>query len=306
MRVAGADDDAHVGHVPAQAGDRAQPHRARSEHGDHGPVHAADHRQRQQRGVDAGGGRFDQHRLLVRHVIGHAVELGLVSDELGRPTAAGRAAEAGLDAGLERSGGEMGVVVAVARRSTLERRCEASRLVPEHRLDDHPRAIVEQADDLVAGYERERDPVVEVDGRVALDGREVAAADAGEQRAHAVPARAGQRGWVVLHELERAESCRHGRAHRRHEPGERELGRLAIDPQRLHRRATELVENRWRSRSLRIGPIGSSGRGPPGAFSQCSTSQPRLRAIAARRVSGFTTTGKPTASSSGRSDVESA
>ena len=54
------------------------------------------------------------------------------------------------------------------------------------------------------------------------------------------------------------------------------------------------------------GPIGSNGRGPPAAFDQCSTSQPRLRAIAASRVSGFTATGKPTASSIGRSLVESA
>ena len=60
------------------------------------------------------------------------------------------------------------------------------------------------------------------------------------------------------------------------------------------------------ARSRQTGPIGSSGRGPPGAFSQCSTSQPRLRASAASRVSGLTATGKPTASSIGRSDVESA
>jgi len=52
--------------------------------------------------------------------------------------------------------------------------------------------------------------------------------------------------------------------------------------------------------------MGNNFRGPPGALLKCSTSQPRLRAIAASRVSGFTATGKPTASSIGRSDAESA
>ena len=61
---------------------------------------------------------------------------------------------------------------------------------------------------------------------------------------------------------------------------------------------------RWRADSS--GPMGRIGRGPPGAFDHCSTSQPRLRAMAASRVSGLTATGKPTASSIGRSEVESA
>ena len=52
---------------------------------------------------------------------------------------------------------------------------------------------------------------------------------------------------------------------------------------------------RLRSRSPSIVPTGNNGRGPPGALDQSSTSQPRLRAIAARRVSGLTATGKPEA-----------
>ncbi len=47
-------------------------------------------------------------------------------------------------------------------------------------------------------------------------------------------------------------------------------------------------------------------RGPPAARSQYSMYQPRRRAMAASLVSGFTTTGKPEASSMGRSLVESA
>ena len=63
--------------------------------------------------MDAGGDRLDEHRSLVGHVVADAVQLALVGDELGRPAAAGRAAEPGLDAGLEIAGGEVGVVVAV-------------------------------------------------------------------------------------------------------------------------------------------------------------------------------------------------
>ena len=53
-------------------------------------------------------------------------------------------------------------------------------------------------------------------------------------------------------------------------------------------------------------PMGSRGRGPPGAFFQCSTCQPRRRATVASFGSGFTATGKPTDSSMGRSEAESA
>ncbi len=52
--------------------------------------------------------------------------------------------------------------------------------------------------------------------------------------------------------------------------------------------------------------MGRSGRETPADFDHCSTSQPRLRAMVASRTSGFTATGKPTASSIGRSEEESA
>ena len=75
-----------------------------------------------QRGVDAAGERLDEHGPLVGDVVADAVQLAVVGPEPRRPAAAGRAAEAGLDAGLEVAGGEVGVVVAVARRGALERR----------------------------------------------------------------------------------------------------------------------------------------------------------------------------------------
>ena len=77
-----------------------------------------------------------EHRPLVGHVVAEAVQLALVGDELGRPAAAGRAAEAGLDAGLEVAGGEVAVVVAVAGGGAGERRGEAAGGVAEHRLED--------------------------------------------------------------------------------------------------------------------------------------------------------------------------
>ena len=63
----------------------------------------------------------------------------------------------------------------------------------------------------------------------------------------------------------------------------------------------------FRSGPRRVrGPIGMVRLGAPADFDQCSISQPRRRAIAASLVSALTATGKPTASSIGRSEVESA
>ena len=209
VRVAGADDDPDVGHVAAESGDRRQAHRAGAEHRDDRSrrrvLAGGDRRCAQQRGVDAAGERFDEHRPLVGHVIGDRVELRRVGDERRRPAAAGRAAEPGLDARLERPGGEVGVVVAVAGRGALERRSEAAGLVAEDRFEDHPRAVVEFADHLVAGDERERHPVVEVQRGVALDERQVGSADAREAGVHPLPAGAGELGFVDGHVTERAD-----------------------------------------------------------------------------------------------------
>src|SRR4051812_2384904 len=127
-----------------------------------------------------------------------------------------------------------------------------------------------------------------------VDRGEVAAADARESRANADPVLAGQLRLVDVGEGERPDrrAASGGEA-----PGDgrgRVLRHLALEQQRLHRTTTC------------GGAMGTSFRGPPGAFSKCSTSQPRLRAMAASRVSGLTATGNPTASSIGRSDAESA
>ena len=79
----------------------------------------------EQGGVDAAGQRLDEDGALVRHVVGDAVQLRLVGHELARPAAAGRAAEPDLDARVEVTGDEVGVVVAIAGRGVLERQGNA-------------------------------------------------------------------------------------------------------------------------------------------------------------------------------------
>ncbi len=290
-----------------------------------------------------------------------------MGDQLRCPAAAGRAAEAGLDPGFEVAGREVGVVVAVTGRGALERGAEAAGLVAEDRLEHDAGAVVELADDLVAGDEREAHPVVEVRRGVALDHRQVGPADPGQPGADAVPAGTRQLGRVDVGVLQRPDPHRRRRRQRRRHPGQPQprrptagpaapssecflpseclpregpaartpstpntrMGGTEADPSvscsrsvcggEAPRQALGWRETlgwgsggaghrklRRRSRSTISGPIGRIGRGPPLAFDQCSTSQPRLRAMAARRVSGLTATGKPTASSSGRSLVESA
>jgi hypothetical protein len=75
---------------------------------------------------------------LVAHRVGHVVELAVVGDELGGPPTTGRAAEPGLDAGLQEPGDEVGVVVAVAGRRAVERQRESAGGVPQHRFDHDP------------------------------------------------------------------------------------------------------------------------------------------------------------------------
>ncbi|CAB4885663.1 unannotated protein [freshwater metagenome] len=187
VRIAGADEDLHVRDVAAKAGDGAQAHGAGTEHSHDRVLHADQRRPAQQCAVDASGCGFDHYGGFVAHVERHVVQLAVVGLELGAPTATGAVAEPGLDAGLERGQGEMGVVVAVAGRSIGERQREAPGGVPEYGLDDHPCAIGQFAHHLVAWREREAHPVVEIGGGVTFDGRKIAAADPAEPGGDGVP-----------------------------------------------------------------------------------------------------------------------
>ena len=197
MGVAGADDHPGVRHVAHEPGDGRQAQRPGAEDGDDRFAGGAQRlaASSHEGGVDAGGEWFDQHGPLIRHVA-DAVQLALVGHELGRPSATGGRAEAGLDARLEITGDEVSVVVAVARRRSVEGRWEAACGVSEHRFQHDARAVVELADDLVAGHEGERHDIVEVRRGVAFDHRQVGAADARQARVDTVPPGAGQFGRV--------------------------------------------------------------------------------------------------------------
>ena len=214
-----------------------------------------------------------------------------------RPAAAGVAAEARLQARLDVAERDALAVPEVAARARGAEGRDAPRDATEHRLDDDTCVVVAVGDDFVPGHEGERDDRVEVARRAAVDGGEVAAADAGETRAdaHPIRLRAG-----------RADRCRRaaaGRRARRH-PGAprsrhapRRSGRACARtaaPSRLslHDRASRSGRGRRSFATVAWGgPIGRSERGPPADFDHCSTSHPRLRAIVASRTSGFTATG---------------
>src|SRR5205823_3320765 len=139
----------------------------------------------------------------------------------------------------------------------------------------------------------------EVPRRVAVDHRQVAAADARQARTHPHPAGAGRIGLVDVLQRDRSDGGTLAGHEASGDGRGRVLRELALEQECFHLTVTRPAKGK-------AGAIGSNLRGPPADLSKCSTSQPRLRAMAARRVSGFTATGKPTASSIGRSDAESA
>jgi hypothetical protein len=116
-----------------------------------------------ERRVDRARERLDEHRAPVRELLGHRVELGAVRDEHAAPSAAGLAAVAGLEPGLDVPGRDP---VAPAREacSAVVARLQVSRLAPQDGLEHDACAggkvldvVEELADDLVPGDERHRD-----------------------------------------------------------------------------------------------------------------------------------------------------
>ena len=177
-----------------QGGDGDEPHRACTDHRNGVAVRDL----RPECGVDTAGDRLHQDGEFIAHPVGDLVKLAGVGDELGRPCSTGRLTKAGLDAGLEITGGEMAVVVAVAGLRPLERKFETAGGMAEHRVEHDPAAVVGVADDLVAGNEREADEVFEVARRMTVDRRQVRTADAGEPGVGADPVRGRELGGVVV------------------------------------------------------------------------------------------------------------
>ena len=154
----------------------------------------------------------------------------------------------------------------------------------------------------MAGHEREADDVLEVAARFTIHGGEVTAADASQQGGDLEPARTSDGRCVDGGESHRTDPSTLARSECCSHPGGGEAKRSSLDDQRLHRRTVRASE----VGGVSSRPMGPRRELPPSARSQCSTSQPRRRAMEARRASGLTATGKPTASSMARSDAESA
>ena len=174
--------------------------------------------------------------------------------------------------------------------------------------EHHPAAVVEVADHLVAGDEGERHDRFEVAAGMTVDGGQVAAADAGEPGPDPLPARrraarAGRcpSGPAGPYAAPRPGTSRPATAAAAYRRGLR-LYTSAFTASRLH----GFMAHRGTRLPGRRGASGSGLSGAPAILDHCSTNHPRLRAMAASRVSGLTATGNPTASSSGRSDDESA
>ena len=99
VRVAGADDDPHVGQVAAEAGDRGESHRAGTEHGDdrlHRRVLTGGDRRRARAARRGCRRRSARRARPARRACrrGSRCSWVVVGDERRRPAAAGRAAEA--------------------------------------------------------------------------------------------------------------------------------------------------------------------------------------------------------------------
>ena len=120
-------------------------------------------------------------------------ELALVGHHQRGPPAAGALAEAALQPGLQVAEADALAVVDAALGARPGTRGDAAGHAAEHRDDGDAGAVVEVADHLVAGRERERHDRLEPARRRAVDRRQVRAADAGEPGPHPHPARTGQR-----------------------------------------------------------------------------------------------------------------
>ncbi|CAB4987144.1 unannotated protein [freshwater metagenome] len=330
LGVLRGDDDACVGTDRPGCRDREQPERTCTDErdvvrGDRScRVHGARH-------------RLDEHGRFVGHLIRHDQQLRRVRHHGHRPAAAGGLTEPALQPRLEMAERDALAQVDGTARARVAHRREATRRAVQHRYQHGASAVVEVTHDLVAHDERERNDGLEVARRRTIDGGEVAAADAGQARPQPHPVGIGELRDIDVFELQRAVLRAPSGHHASGDCRRGELGDLALEAQRLHAIALVSSPGLMRSplcrrrgscdrpvsspglmRSPRVvagahaiaprrgGAMGSRRPGAPGALWKSSINQPRLRAIDARRVSGLTATGKPTASSMGRSLDESA
>ncbi len=121
----------------------------------------------------------------------------------------------------------------------LARRDHAAGHAAEDRLDhDAGVGVVEGADHLVTGHEREAHDIFEVARATAVEGGEVRSADARQQWSHPVPVGAGQLGRVHVDEAQGPDGHSPARASEaRHQARGGEARQVALENQAFHRSA---------------------------------------------------------------------
>ena len=162
------------------------------------------------------------------------MKLALVGGQRDRPSATRVGAVPGLEAGLEMAEGDTLATAGQADGARVAHGLDPPRRAPEHRLEHDPRAVVELADDLVAGNEGERHDRLEVARGATVDGGQIGATDAGETRTDAPPARGGERGLVDVGELQRADPCPAAGAERPGEAGGGKARHRSLEDDGLH------------------------------------------------------------------------
>ena len=320
VRVAGADEHRRRARGSGRwrpGGDEravtSRPERAGAETATTSPVGD----RRAEHGVHGAGHRLDGDRVGVAQAVGHRVELARVGDEARRSTSRRRCRRRSRSAGpggcaRRRRGRSCRPVPAwqAGHGGSMPRAAHPSTGCRTTRLPAASARAV-GADGVLGrrcrpprgpGTKGKRDDVLEV------------ARAAPVERGQVRPADAREHGVDVDPPLGRAASGA-SRSTRRSGPTPAPRPDPNDDDRRGRRRSGAASARRasvligpsppWAT-SRRTGPSGSGRCEPPSALAQCSTCQPRRRAMADSRDSGLTATGKPTASSMARSLAESA
>src|SRR5947208_11421650 len=107
-----------------------------------------------------------------------------MGDERERPPSTRVGAIADLQAGVDMTEGGALAAVALPRRTPVAHRLDATRLTGERGPHHDACAVLELADHLVAGDEREADDGLEVPRAVTVDRRQVRPADASQPWPH--------------------------------------------------------------------------------------------------------------------------
>ena len=167
------------------------------------------------------GSGLDHHGIFVGEALGGAMNLALVGDELFAPSAAGAAAEAGLNTVTDIAGEQVAVIEPISGRSALERRVRIASFRAQDRFEDHSFTVLGHANNFVTRNEGKTHEVVEVSRRVPIDGGEIRTADPGEDRRYTNPLALGQVWFGDVGQLERANTGAGARANLR---GDRRCG----------------------------------------------------------------------------------